>query len=199
MCTCVYFDIGIKHSVTAWLGLPYLGSCSYISKPLSIPAGTSGNFSVTENSHGDVCAYTWTDKVLTEVYVSAQAYIQSPISQTVKGEKSRGLSARHPSKCLMNHLSLSPSLSGSSASLTLLFSPNPSSTFSHFILVCLSLSLFLQANRRQRVALVRDEVWMLTRNEKRGRRTRRKANLHPMSKLNLPLAWIQTCQIYHLF
>lgn len=114
--------------------------------------------------------------------------MQSPVSWTVRGAKWRGLSALHPSKCLMNHLSPSPSLPPSTVS--------PALSLAHHLLFfsslhpCLSVSpSFLQANWHR--ILVQDEFWMLTRTKttKTRRTRRRRAHLHPISLRSSTPLW----------
>ena len=119
--------------------------------------------------------------------------MQSPISWAVRGAKWRGLPALHPSKCLMNHLSPSPSL----PLLSLQHSLSPIIYFFFFfssLHPCLSVSpSFLQANWHR--ILVQDEFWMLTRTKttktrrRRRRRRRRRAHLHPISLCSSASLW----------
>lgn len=113
------------------------------------------------------------------MYFGAQADLHS-ISRTVRGEQWRGLSALHPSKCLMNHLSLPPSRDR----LSLALSP-PSHPVIYFFSLhpCLSVSLLLRAHGRH--ILVQDEVWMLTRRKKKEKRR----NLNPISPHSSTSLW----------
>ena len=94
--------------------------------------------------------------------------MQSPISWAVRGAKWRGLPALHPSKCLMNHLSPSPSL----PLLSLQHSLSPIIYFfffffPHFILVCPSLPLSCRLTDTAYWFRMSFECW-------RGRRRRRR-------------------------
>lgn len=149
----------------------FRGRAVTFTEPLSRPVGTSRDFGTKTHTHTQCTERR-------SIWVHGQTYIQSPISWTVRGEKWRGLSALHPSKCLMNHLSLS--LLAQLLTHHLLF---PSL---HPCLSVSSLSLFLQANRRH--ILVQDEVWMLTRKVRR----RRKAHLHPISLHSSNISFVLT-------
>lgn len=78
----------------------FRGRAVTFTEPLSRPVGTSRDFGTKTHTHTQCTERR-------SIWVHGQTYIQSPISWTVRGEKWRGLSALHPSKCLMNHLSLS--------------------------------------------------------------------------------------------
>lgn len=93
------------------------------------------------------------------------------------------LSVSLPSSLLPSCYCLPSSL----ASLTLVAQPSPIIYF-FSLHPCLSVSLFLQANRHHSVVLVQDEVWMLKRKKKR-RRWWRMAHLHPISLHNSTTLW----------
>lgn len=92
--------------------------------------------------------------------------MQSPVSWTVRGAKWRGLSALHPSKCLMNHLSPSPSLPPSTVSPALSLAHHLL-FFPHFILVCPSLPLSCRLTDTAYWFRMSSECW-----RGRGRRRR---------------------------
>lgn len=95
--------------------------------------------------------------------------MQSPVSWTVRGAKWRGLSALHPSKCLMNHLSPSPSLPPSTVSPALSLAHHLL-FFPHFILVCPSLPLSCRLTDTAYWFRMSSECWRGRRRLRRGGR-----------------------------
>lgn len=146
----------------------------FILKPLLRPAGVS----VWQKTH------RW-------AYFCSS--IQCLISWTVRREKWRGLSALHPSKCLMNHLSSSPSLPPAAAA-----SPAPTH-HPLFFTSSLFVYLSLPAGHQTLQSCTGSQFDLNVIPSQKNKDDEGSSASHFPSELSLPMAQIQTLSNLHLF